>query len=365
MSTTIDPADFSTVIDNPYFPLKPGTTFIYESLDGSEVTTFKVTRDTIKIEVAPGVFVECVVVRDTVTEDGLVVEITMDFFAQKEDGSVWYFGENVTNFHYDEKGKLIGTDSEGEWRAGVDGAEPGIIMLANPQPGDEYNQENAPGVAEDHAEVISVNGSVGNVPYVGGSLGSLLEIRETTPLDPTALEHKFYASGIGAVAAIDPETGEAVEQLVKIRFDGTGAADMISGNIGTDELLGYAGNDTIDGLGGDDTLRGMLGNDTLNGGAGDDIMNGGLGNDSFVFAAGFGDDRIRGFDARPAGGQDILDISAFGITAATFDDEVEIADVDDDTLVTLLDSGDTIRLVGIKNSAAVTIDDFLLDSAIV
>ncbi len=365
MPATIDPENFSTVIDNPYFPLKPGTTFIYESLDGSEVTNFEVTRDTINIEVAPGVFVECLVVKDTVTEDGLVIEETFDFFAQNEDGSVWYFGEDVTNFHYNEKGKLIGTDSAGAWRAGVDGAEPGIIMLANPQPGAEYNQENAPGVALDHAEVISLNGSLDGVPYVEGSLGSLLEIKETTPLDPTALEHKLYASGLGSVGAVDPVTGEPNEQLVKIMFDGTNAAEVISGNIGTDELLGLGGNDAINGLGGDDTLKGMRGDDMLNGGAGDDRMNGGMGDDSFVFAAGFGHDSIIGFDAKPAEGQDMLDISAFGITAATFDDEVEITDAGADTLVTLVDSGDTIRLVGINNSSTVTVDDFILDDAIV
>jgi hypothetical protein len=88
-------------------------------------------------------------------------------------------------------------------------------------------------------------------------------------------------------------------------------------------------------------------------------MNGGAGNDVFVFAPGFGNDRIINFDANPAGGQDLIDITAFGITAATFGDRVVIADVGADTLVTI-DGTDTIRFVGIGNANTITQTDFLL-----
>jgi Ca2+-binding RTX toxin-like protein len=123
---------------------------------------------------------------------------------------------------------------------------------------------------------------------------------------------------------------------------------------------GRGGADSLVGSQAADDLRGGAGNDTLVGGAGNDAMNGGLDNDTFVFASGFGDDSIQGFDANPAGGQDLLDVSAFGITTGDFTARVDIADAGADTLVTLLDSGDTIRLVGIGNAATVTIDDFSL-----
>jgi hypothetical protein len=148
------PADFVKTVDNPYFTLQPGTTFIYENADSSAANEFVVTRRT---KVIQGV--TCVVVMDTATEDGEVVEKTFDYFAQDIYGNVWYFGEDTKEFV---DGKVVST--EGTWRAGVDGAQPGIIMEASPQIGDEYNQENAPGVAEDRAEVLSL-GAPASAPY--------------------------------------------------------------------------------------------------------------------------------------------------------------------------------------------------------
>ncbi|WP_081500870.1 Ig-like domain-containing protein [Bradyrhizobium liaoningense] len=134
-----------------------------------------------------------------------------------------------------------------------------------------------------------------------------------------------------------------------------------------ENAVGGSGNDTISGNGLANVLDGRAGNDTMNGGQGADIliggtgndtMNGGAGSDTFVFAPGFGNDRIQGFDANPAGGQDFLDVTAFGISAADFAMRIAIADVGADTLVTV-DGVDTIRLVGIGNAANVTINDFL------
>jgi hypothetical protein len=283
---TIDPKDFSSVITNPYFPLDPGTTYVYESPDGSEVVTFAVTRETIKI-----MGVTCVVVVDTAMVDGEVVEITRDYFAQNIDGSVWYFGEDVRNF---ENGQLV--DTEGTWRAGRRGAEPGIIMLADPQVGDEYDQENAPGVAEDHAKVISLTESV-NVPY--GSFDPALQTHETTPLEPDVLESKYYASGIGQLLTVDEAAGgEISEQLVKIRFEGTAQADTLVGKIGPDELFGFGGSDSLNGQGGNDTISGGTGNDTATGGAGDDL---------FVFSASDGQLTITDFVA--GGNIDEIDLA--------------------------------------------------------
>ena len=117
----------------------------------------------------------------------------------------------------------------------------------------------------------------------------------------------------------------------------------------------------LDGAGGNDTINAGGGNDTVRGGSGNDVMDGGSGNDIFVFSGAFGNDRITGFDAAPAGGQDLLDVTAFGLTAADFGPghRVVISDVGSDTLITI-DGTATIRLVGIGNASTVTQTDFLL-----
>ena len=146
--------------------------------------------------------------------------------------------------------------------------------------------------------------------------------------------------------------------------------DSITGDSAANILDGAGGNDTINAGGGHDIVRGGSGNDTLNGdggndmlvgGAGNDVMDGGSGNDIFVFSAAFGNDRITGFDAAPAGGQDLLDVTAFGLTAADFGPghRVVISDVGSDTLITI-DGTATIRLAGIGNASTVTQADFLL-----
>ena len=198
----IDPANFVRGIDNPFFPLKPGTTFIYHSEDGAEVVETAVTYETIDI-----LGVACVVVEDVSTVDGKLEERTHDYFAQDKDGNVWYFGEATTNF---KNGRPVNT--VGSWRAGKNGASPGIIMEASPNIGDRYNEENAAGVAEDGAEVISLDTSV-KVPF--GSFDHALQTAETTPLEPKSLEHKYYVRGVGQVLAVDVKTGER-EQLVRI-----------------------------------------------------------------------------------------------------------------------------------------------------
>ncbi len=298
-----DPAGFVPVIDNPLFTLQPGTTYIYESPEGAEeaiVGAFTVTRKTIDI-----LGVTCVVVEHTETVDGILAEKTKDFFAQDKDGNVWYFGEDVRNF---EDGKFV--DTGGTWRAGVDGATPGFIMLANPQVGDSYDQENAPGVAEDHAEVAGTNGLIppADVPY--GFFDQGLDTLESTPLEPGFFEHKIYVPGVGLVAVTDaianPDgtfgIGDVLEQLVKVRFDGTSGHDTIAGYVGTDELNGHAGNDHLNGLAGSDTVNGGSGNDTLHGGADTDadFLYGGRGND--LIRVGAADQGFGG------GGKDVLQL---------------------------------------------------------
>ena len=193
----INPADFVGTIDNPYLPLPPGTTFIYEgqTASGTEHNEVAVTHETKDILGVP-----CVVVRDTVTIDGQLVEDTTDWYAQDKYGNVWYFGENAKQY---ENGEIVGI--AGSWTGGVDGALPGILMQASPVVGKFYRQEFALGAAEDMADILSLNESV-TVPY--HSYDHCLETNEFSPLEPGTNEHKFYAPGVGYVLDIDLQTGE-------------------------------------------------------------------------------------------------------------------------------------------------------------
>lgn len=204
-SPAIHPGNFVARIDHPYFPLKPGTTMVYRkrTREGVEQGVVTVTDRTETI-----LGVRCTVVRDTVTLDGELIEDTLDWFAQDRQGNVWYFGEIAQNF---EDGRLV--DLDGSWRAGEEGAKPGIIMKAAPRVGDVYRQEFALGEAEDVGEVLSLGGQA-RVP--AASCSNCLVTRDFTPLEPDVEEHKFYAPGIGLILEVDQETGERVE-LVEIR----------------------------------------------------------------------------------------------------------------------------------------------------
>jgi hypothetical protein len=202
----IDPARFvgpsaAAASPNSFLPLVPGTRRVYQK--GTEVVTVDVTHDTRVI-----LGVTCTVVRDVERQDGVVTEDTQDYFAQDLDGNVWYFGELSQSF---ENGFLA--ELEGSWIAGEAGAKPGIVMKAAPVVGETYRQEFALGDAEDAARVLSVTASAG-VPAASCS-GTCVQTLDFTPLEPDAMEHKFYAPGIGLILESDPETGERLE-LVSI-----------------------------------------------------------------------------------------------------------------------------------------------------
>jgi hypothetical protein len=201
-SPRIDPANFVDRINNRYLPLKPGTTFIYRGKtdEGIERITVEVTDQTTII-----LGVKCTVVRDTVRLDGVLVEDTLDWFAQDKQGNVWYFGEISKEF---EDGEL--TSLEGSWKAGVDGALPGIVMRASPKVGDVYRQEFLLGEAEDLARVVSLAADA-DVP--GASCKNCLETAEFTPIEPDVDEHKFYAPGVGLILEVNQETGERIELI--------------------------------------------------------------------------------------------------------------------------------------------------------
>jgi len=200
----IDPANFVTTIDNPYFPLQPGTTFIYEAQmpDGFERDEFAVTHNTRVI-----LGVTCVEVHDSVFTDGVLTEDTLDWFAQDRDGNVWYFGENTQEL---EDG-LISTIA-GTFMAGVNGDKPGIIMKAHPAVGDFYRQEFSLNNAEDFAQTLSLNETV-TVRF--GTFNHCLKSQEKSPLEPDVLEDKFYAPGVGNILTVDVNTG-ARSELVRI-----------------------------------------------------------------------------------------------------------------------------------------------------
>jgi hypothetical protein len=205
-ASDIDPANFVRHVTNKFFPLRPGTTFLYKGTkDGVPTSdTVFVTHETKRI-----LGVICTVVRDQAFEDGVLVEDTFDWYAQDVDGNVWYFGEDTKEL--DEHGNVIST--EGSWEAGVNGAQPGIIMEAHPRVGDRYQQERTPDVAEDMAQVLSLDASA-CVGY--GCFDDLLLTKEWTPLERGVVEHKYYAKGIGFILGVMVKGGHERTELVRI-----------------------------------------------------------------------------------------------------------------------------------------------------
>ena len=198
----IDPVDFQATIDNPYFPLVPGTTFKFVEKVGKKTSDNEITvmHDTRTI-----MGVACVVVHDVVLEKGVVKEDTYDWYAQDKRGNVWYFGEDTKEFL--DHGKV---NTEGSWEAGVDRNQPGIIMPADPKPGAPYRQEYGPGHAEDMGQVVAVGETV-TVPF--GTFTDCVRTKEWSLLEP-GTEKKWYARGVGAVRAISTE--KEVETLVSM-----------------------------------------------------------------------------------------------------------------------------------------------------
>jgi hypothetical protein len=203
---SIDPSDFVATVDNPWFPLTPGTTLTYEGTkDGEEAVDIFEISD--KTKVVDGV--TCLVIRDRLTLGGALEEQTEDWYVQDRDGNVWYFGEATAEL--DEDGNIVST--EGSWTAGEDGAAPGIFMPADPQVGQSFQQEFYPGHAEDHFVVLLTTATV-KVP--AGSYKDALLTAEWTPLEPEVLGEKLYAKGIGLVKEFDVAGGNETLALVEI-----------------------------------------------------------------------------------------------------------------------------------------------------
>jgi hypothetical protein len=202
------PAGFTTKIDNPYLPMKPGSRWVYREThtDGSRQKVVVTVTEETKL-IANGVTAR--VVRDTVTEKGALVEDTFDWYAQDRRGNVWYLGEDTKDY---ENGEVVSTD--GSWEAGVDGATAGIAMPARPRPGMRYRQELYRGHAEDKARVLSLDDQA-EVP--AGHYRNVLMTKDFSPLEPKVLEYKLYARGVGMVLSVGVSGGGGREELIRFK----------------------------------------------------------------------------------------------------------------------------------------------------
>lgn len=202
----VDPLEIGdTVPVNPWFPLVTGNHWLY--LGDGETIEVTVTDETKLID-----GVTCVVVRDVASEDGEVVEITQDWYAQDVAGNVWYCGEIARNFEIfagdnPETPELV--DIEGSWKAGRDGAEPGILLPFDPQVGDVFRTEVAYGEAEDAIEILSI--TAGEMATGGACASNCLMTSDFTPLEPDVEENKYYVPDLGLIVEVDLETGDRVE----------------------------------------------------------------------------------------------------------------------------------------------------------
>ncbi len=197
-----DPAKFVAKVDNPWFPLVPGTRFVYhETKDGktsiNEVTVLAETK------LIQGV--TCTVVHDVVKAGGVTAEDTYDWYAQDTAGNVWYFGEDTKEFL--PKGVI---SSEGSWTAGVNSAQAGLVMPAHPAPGAPYRQEYLAGHAEDMGQVVHLGDAV-KVPF--GALPNCLRTKEWSMLE-AGTDYKWYAKGLGLVRAVS--ASKEVLELVSV-----------------------------------------------------------------------------------------------------------------------------------------------------
>ena len=190
-------------VTNPWFPLKPGTTFVYtgrkDGQKGRDVV--KVTHRTRRIR-----GVVCTAVADRLYLRGRLAERTTDWYAQDARGNVWYFGEATAELS--RAGKV--TSREGSWLAGVGGAREGVYMPARPKVGRTFRQEYFKGHAEDHFAVVSLSASV-LVPYTASAHALLT--KEWTPLEPDTLDHKLYIRGIGLVKEETIRGGDELWEL--------------------------------------------------------------------------------------------------------------------------------------------------------
>ncbi len=194
-----DAANFTSPKQNPYFPLEIGTS---HTLQGTRTDGDPVVETGVITVQGPGpaiLGVPTVLVLDEAFDAGILVERTFDYYAADKDGNVWYFGEDVTNFRYDDTGVLLGTDNKSAWRAGVNGAVPGISVSGQAQVGLTLFQEHAPvDGAMDYAEILAVDLEITGP---AGTFKNVLKTYEASTVEPDLREYKYYAPGLGMIRA--------------------------------------------------------------------------------------------------------------------------------------------------------------------
>jgi len=192
-SPTSNPADFQVTVDNRLYPLPASSQQVYEGEErdpdtGNTIKTRVESRVLPKTDRVAGV--EVTVVEDKEFKNGELVESTLDYFAQHRDGTVYYFGEQVDEY---EDGKVVG--HEGQWLAGEGKNQPGIFMPAHVTLGQTFEQEKAPGVAEDTSTIGAVDQSV-TTP--AGSFKGCVKAEDFSPLAKET-EFKYYCPEVGVV----------------------------------------------------------------------------------------------------------------------------------------------------------------------
>jgi hypothetical protein len=192
-----NPAGFSATVDNPWFPLKPGSRYVYTGVKDGKPSrdVVVVTSTTRTIQGVP-----CTSVQDLLYVRGKLEERTTDWYSQDANGNVWYFGEQTAEL--DATGHV--TSTEGSWLAGAHGARPGIYMPAHPRLGQSGRQEYYKGHAEDHFRVIGVFGA------------NAVLTMEWTPLEPGTIDHKLYVRGVGTVVERTVRGGNERNELVSV-----------------------------------------------------------------------------------------------------------------------------------------------------
>jgi hypothetical protein len=203
---TLDPAKFTTNITNPYWPMRPGSRWVYREIEDGETQRVVVTVTDRTETIAS---VKARVVHDRVTRGKEIVEDTLDFYAQDRDGNVWYLGEDTTEYA---NGKPV--SKKGSWRAGVDGGQAGVVVPAKPRPGLAYRQEYLAGEAEDEARVLSVDEQA---EVAAGHFAGALLTKDFTRLEPRLIEYKLYAKGVGPVLVLTASGGSGREELVSFK----------------------------------------------------------------------------------------------------------------------------------------------------
>jgi hypothetical protein len=208
----IDPSKFVRTIDNPYFPLIPGTTYFYKGVHENGKTP-QTDEEVVTHQTKQIMGVTATVIRDTVSSGGKPIERTFDWYAQDKAGNVWYMGEDTREM---QGGKFVKMSDS--WEGGVNGAQPGIIMPGNPQRGDQYRQEYYPGHALDQAKVLGQGGPQ-TVPYASYKK-TLLTVETAPQIDPGVAERKYYVAGVGDIREHTVRGNHEQIRLVSITHGG-------------------------------------------------------------------------------------------------------------------------------------------------